>query len=311
MAEENEEKKSRIGLWFSLGAFSTIALVAITSNLDDDLGDEPKEVKWSASAISVALGLAGLAVFAHVARDRFIGTPVEGGLAVICLGILAAALPTIMKPSNRIAVDRDGSIGNANLYFFSWGAFIQAVMVMAAYLRDVHGVERRNVKFHTLNWMGLCASSFVTMVAASRIFQDFNCDNFDSDFCDRTQFAISLGAISGLFSAIWLPCGARLPAIVDGFLGICMLVLWVFGVAYITFGGNKAPAFDLGNLYFATWISFMLACRLAANGAFNIFTKGRGGDDGGDEEKKESQKPDEEEPAEAEETGEAAEAESS
>jgi hypothetical protein len=75
-------KKERHSMWFGVAAFSTIALVAMTTDIPDgqDLGDQTKEFKWSVSAASVVVGLSALAWFAHFTKDRFAGTPVEGGL---------------------------------------------------------------------------------------------------------------------------------------------------------------------------------------------------------------------------------------
>jgi hypothetical protein len=72
-------------------------------------------------------------------------------------------------------------------------------------------------------------------------------------------------------------CGARLPPIADTVLGWAMLAAWVFGVGYITFGDDReAPARNIGNLYFATWASFLITCLLASSGLRAMFV---GGDD--------------------------------
>jgi hypothetical protein len=71
----------------------------------------------------------------------------------------------MMKPSNGIAQNRAGAIENANLYFFSWGAFIMALSLFAAFLQDVHGIgaSLRNRSFKASAWAALMAASFVTM----------------------------------------------------------------------------------------------------------------------------------------------------
>jgi hypothetical protein len=71
---------NRNSLWFTSCAFAIIALVAITSE-KGDITDQIKEVKWAVSAISVNIGLSGLAVLAIVAlKNKFVGTIMEGGL---------------------------------------------------------------------------------------------------------------------------------------------------------------------------------------------------------------------------------------
>ena len=49
---------------------------------------------------------------------------------------------------------------------------------------------------------------------------------------------------------------------IQGLVGILLLASWACGVSYITFGDG--PGNELGNLYFATWISFILAMSIAA-----------------------------------------------
>lgn len=85
MTEEtnNDKKLSRQTEWFVLGAFATVALSAVTSStlLEDKLPDVDKEVKWVTIVLAVTVGFSGLAFFAHlIKRDRFVGTPIEGGL---------------------------------------------------------------------------------------------------------------------------------------------------------------------------------------------------------------------------------------
>ena len=67
--------------WFAVAAFSIIALVAMTSNFDDKITDESKEVKWAASGVTIALSFSGLAVLGHVfLKEKFVGTVIEKGM---------------------------------------------------------------------------------------------------------------------------------------------------------------------------------------------------------------------------------------
>jgi hypothetical protein len=56
--------------------------------------------------------------------------------------------------------------------------------------------------------------------------------------------------VSGVFSLIWMGLGSKLPAIVEVIL--CWLML------------EDVPAQNVGNLYFATWTGFIIACLLAS-----------------------------------------------
>jgi hypothetical protein len=103
---------------------------------------------------------------------------------------------------------------------------------------------------------------------------------------DFTNFATALNChvhwvVSGIIALIWMILGARLPAIADVILSWLMLVAWVFAIGYITFGDEEdVPARNIGNLYFATWAGFILACLLASDSLRSLFIAISGGDGG-------------------------------
>lgn len=66
--------------WVTMAASATIALIALLKDFDK-LKDQEKQVKWAASGLSIALTMAGIAVFANMLlRDKFVGTLLEGGM---------------------------------------------------------------------------------------------------------------------------------------------------------------------------------------------------------------------------------------
>ena len=71
-----------------------------------------------------------------------------------------------------------------------------------------------------------------------------------------------------------------------------MLICWSCGVAFLTFG-RESPASFLGNLYFSSWIGFLVSCALASGGINDILVsmRGGGGGDNADSEKKDDNKP--------------------
>jgi uncharacterized membrane protein len=92
MSETNTPPASRFVTWFSLAVFNTIALVGLNSELEQDLSDEPKEIKWCISAMIVVLCLSLLGVLAHMLRGKFIGTTMEGGLVSLPFNVSVASL---------------------------------------------------------------------------------------------------------------------------------------------------------------------------------------------------------------------------
>jgi hypothetical protein len=266
---DNTDNQGRRGQWFSLAAFTTIALASFVNDMSGDLADQRKEMKWSFSALVMALGFAFMSMVASlVLRERFSGTPMEHGMAVCVLAILGGGLSTIMRPGEGIATDSIGGIRNANLYFFSWASFAMALLIYVGYLKEAYGIGKRTDEsgFNAASWAGLAMTSFIVMSSSTRVFNEKNCEDLDDDFCDRTKFAVALGTFSGFVALLWMALGSRLPAFIDVILSFAMLGAWCFGVGYITFGDEKAPARVLGNVYFFTWGSFAVASNLAAAG---------------------------------------------
>jgi hypothetical protein len=66
--------------WFGTLTFSIVALVSLTTSWNGNLKSQGGDMKWVFSAIITAVCLSGLAVVAHGAKDKFIGTPIEVGL---------------------------------------------------------------------------------------------------------------------------------------------------------------------------------------------------------------------------------------
>jgi hypothetical protein len=86
MTTIDDQHKVRRSQWFAVAAFSIIALVSMTSNFDDDIQDETKEVKWAVSGVSIALTFSALATIAHyLLKDKFVGKVTEGGLVSISI----------------------------------------------------------------------------------------------------------------------------------------------------------------------------------------------------------------------------------
>lgn len=199
-----------------------------------------------------------------------------------------------MNPNNGIAVaePKQNEIApvvlNANLYFFSWLSFGTTVYLVGSLLQETCGVVNLAVAKKTARWFSLSAASVVVMGTAVRTLKASECGNTDVDedlypaqLCRRTKFAIALGAIGFVFAAAmcYITQKGVLGLMPETILTTLQLVVWCFGVGYITFG--ESPGNTIGNLYFSTWISFILAVALFGQ-CFREYVAGRtGGSDGG------------------------------
>lgn len=53
---------------------------------------------------------------------------------------------------------------------------------------------------------------------------------------------------------------------IDGICGFILLIIWVFGIIFVTFGDpSTSPGANVGNLYFFTWGSFLVAVYVTAD----------------------------------------------
>jgi len=263
---DTEEPDSRMPLWVGLLTTSIVSLCSMMAELpdrnDDDADEWQRAQKWAVSVASISIAFSTFgAVGAALGREKFNGSKAESMLISIVLVFWAAGLPSINNPSYELAVDRDRGIRNANLYFFSWGSLAVALMLSASYYQSSYSLKSKL----TSSFFLLASASFVVFVNALDLLDDLKCKtrsdypDFDDTTCNRTKFAMILGIVCAVLSLMIAPVSA-VP--IQGLVGILLLASWACGVSYITFGDG--PGNELGNLYFATWICFILAMSIAA-----------------------------------------------
>lgn len=210
----------------------------------------------------------------------------------------------MMNPKNEVAVS-SGYIGNgdfitnesgvilttlqANVYFFSWAAFVVSLLLAGSFAREVVQVQMpQNIPRRSLWWYGLCATSFAVMSTASRSFHLTGCKDphtFEasgviidpSGVCKRVKFGVALGVVSGVFAVVMGSVSHLLPVVMESVASAMMMILWCFGVGFVTFG-SKAPAANVGNFYFSTWASFIITLFLVSDAVAETYRKLRGDD---------------------------------
>ena len=160
-------------------------------------------------------------------------------------------------------------------------------MLAGDWIKEYRGEDASPV---TLKWVSLCATSLVVMGTASGLFIDVSCSEtsdleaFEA-YCTRTNFAIYFSVGSAAISIAMI--ALRKAFTINLLIGLGMMIGWCFGVAYFTFGDG--PGTTLGNIYFATWISFFLAMSITTT-SFR-YVRGKGDDNGKNEEGKIAAKP--------------------
>jgi hypothetical protein len=132
------------------------------------------------------------------------------------------------------------------------------------------------VPFIRFSSTGFAASTIIVMVASVQIYRTVDCGGYlkGLSVCRRTNLGISLGCIgfvTGVAMGIVLT-KRLLNANVELVISAVSLIMWCFGVAFITFGGGTGSS--IGNLYFATWVSFVFAIVIFAK-AFRDYTSDR------------------------------------
>jgi len=228
--------------------------------------------KWAISATTLSLVFAVLGVLCYLfSRGIFMGELPEVVLVGVIVIFWSGALPVIMDPANSIAVGYTDHL-NANLYFSSWLSFFIALWIAGALGKELYGMDLVGmaspvVRAKRGKWYGLIATSCIVLGSSIRVLEAFRCSMevmAKSPVCRQTKYAISAGAIGTFFALVATFCLARasFSRQADWYSSVIMVIIWSFGLGFITFGDG--PGQNIGNLYFATWGSFILSVLLVA-----------------------------------------------
>jgi len=192
-----------------------------------------------------------------------VGTKLEGFVILTLLTFWIAIVAVVSDAENGLAVNEEGVVIYGNLYYFSWGGLVTAVMLFVSFLRSIYFIdvvgEFRDRAPRLMIWAAFLTSSIIVMGSGASIF-DINCDVISPEkrFCSRTKLAVALGiigTISGIVMVGMKVAIAHAPFWAEFSAGMVLFLLYAFGVAYIT--SEKGPGAPLGNLYYAMWASFI------------------------------------------------------
>ena len=270
-------RTTRFNSWAMLFLFSTLAL---TAHETDDSNANAGANKLVTAVSSISLIVSAIGSIAHlglsgVLSSMFVGTLIEGLLALISLALWAGTLPVVMDPRKGLAqlyvgkqsdevIDYQPIISNANLYFCSWGAAICVLSVFAQYVRERLGGGTANSMGgmgYTNLWYLLGLASVVVVIEGMR-FKNQVCvidGGAETATCGRNTYGLVTGIIGlivsviiSLFSSI-----GKDSALVTTISSFLCAILYTICAGLLTF--DKGPATYVGNQYLAAWSGFFLS----------------------------------------------------
>lgn len=272
----NLGQSTRLTQWAAFLIFSSITMVSSIElyklNTDESYVGRVNQ-QWAVICSAVTFCLTFVMVLSHWSEflaPHVVGTNVEGFLCVTLFAFWVSVVTIVSDSRNGLAVDTQGEVSNANLYYFSWAGFICSITLLVSYLRAAFNVDlpgEIRTRSARLNlWSGMLATSIVVVGSSSTIFDSICNLHTQGTFCSRTVFGIALGAVSTLMSLYVVGmkiATSKAPFWVEAFLSTILFILHIFGVAFIT--SSYGPGAPLGNLYYFTWLSFFLSFMLVSS----------------------------------------------
>lgn len=265
--------KRRLNMWALICLFSTLSL---TAHETDDQNMRRSENIWITTSAALSLFFSLLLVGAHIGNNSlsalFVGTIIEGIVALVLVGLWAGALPVIMDPSNGLAqmyvgksdgetADYQATVSNANLYFTSWGAGVCALIVLSMYIKERLGGGGGMGMGYTSKWYLLMLASVIVVIESMR-FKNQVCGiegGTEGVTCNRNTYGLVTGFVGlvvsfliSLFSTL-----GRDSALITTIAGFVMAVLYTLCAGLLTF--DNGPATYVGNHYFSAWAGFFIS----------------------------------------------------
>lgn len=271
-AEHTGRDQVRLNIWALLCLFSALAL---TAHETDDQNMGKSENVWILTCSAVSLGLSAVACLSHVSAalgSLFVGTFLEGVVALVLVGLWAGALPIIMDPFNGLAQmyvgkndgdtnDYQAVVSNANLYFTSWGSGVCALMVLSMYVKARLGSGGGMGMDYTTKWYLLMLASVIVIIESQRFMKQVcNLPGGTEDItCARNLYGLITGIVGLVLSFLISLCSSlgRDSALITTVAGFLMAVLYTICAGLVTF--KNGPATYVGNHYFGAWAGFFLS----------------------------------------------------
>mmetsp|Transcript_16725 Transcript_16725/g.31692 ORF Transcript_16725/g.31692 Transcript_16725/m.31692 type:complete len:289 (+) Transcript_16725:197-1063(+) len=241
----------RLYSWVALTALSVVILAALVDHLPSAVRGSKENFTIAAACISLIFGfLVTIGFVVDSLGNLIIGNVVESAIATVVLGLWVFAIAFIQNPQNDIATAIAGStevILSANLYFFSWLTFLTAVYIVGVSFQDVF---RFGPKF--TQWVLLLTASIILMSTSIAVREEI-CSNAAAVTCERTKYAVAVGAIGMVISFLAVVASVmdKMSRLMEIGATVLSTILYFFGVIFLT--SANGPASSFGNMYFSVW----------------------------------------------------------
>jgi len=259
--------------WILHLIFSVIVLLSVTSidTNDGEVNASKKNKSWAMALSIIIVIVGGSVVLLHLfnAGGVLVGSKIEAAIPLVLSWFWIATVCVVTGPEGGLAIDNEGAVYAGNLYYFTWGGLVISIIICARVIEEIYSIEiahemnNRSTSF--MYWIGLLVTSIVVMAVSADIYNR-QCDTEDKDqaFCTRCALGIASGTIGTVFSLVIV--SLKIAVGVAPFLletGLCavLLCLTIFEVGYIT--DDEAPGAPLGNLYYFSWLMFLMTLLVA------------------------------------------------
>jgi len=254
-----------------------LSLTVLCSVLDNvPIAEREGKEKYAIATASISLSLSFIVVMGHIVtnlRLYLVGTILELFCAIIPLSLWIVGTAFIQNPynsfSSNVDLDQDGDgneqIEYANLFFFSWIVLFSNTFLVGAIFRDYGSYDPQ-----ISGWLILMVSSVVLMGMAGTLRTDI-CKMNAQVVCQRTDFAIAIGAMVGVLSliAIVLVACSKMGAVSYLLISFISSGMFICGVIFLT--ARDGPATSLGTMYFSCWTGAAVSTLLFVGGIQELF----------------------------------------
>lgn len=300
-SDENPYAKNpRFTAWASLLAASLVVLTSVIGNIGGYFSAASWVLL--VSVISIVVSIMSLIFYTCCHRKHFVGKMWgEGVSSYVLLFLWVGGTSVCMSPSRKLAVSSSSLglnfVSNANLYFSryvslgevvssihqictlmlffptpltSWASFLCILYISGSWTMTywTKAAEIINdITGRLTKWWGLFVASVVVLVSSGQFHVSQDCPNGGStelsvNACRSNRYAISLGAWSCFLTLVCILLAhiGKIRFCVETVFAVILFIFYTAGIALITY--NEGSGITVGNLFFSTWIGFILTLLL-------------------------------------------------